>query len=234
MAKTITCAICKKEITKGFFRGTANSLSIAESVNLQVCEECHKTNELNAALHFDRFSTKLSNYKWLNRAKPTPEQVLSLYHKYLKEYEEFKARKIGKSDYRGWFFEVNGKGEFGVSERKLGFLNSDISRDDKIRSFQSDLITDFGFTKEDISCIEYRLTGGDFNGLFHKIYSLEIRLNKDNGITYKPCIVISVAEGGGFGFGYKHFANKHAVEYLEDFKKRIGSDLPIVRVRSFR
>lgn len=235
MAKTVKCAICGKEITKGFFGGTATTLDIADNCNINVCADCHKKYELPAALNFVRFSAKLGNYKYLNRAKPTTDEVIRMFLKYLEEKKQHNAKTSGKeSTYKGWFFESNYEGEFGVSERRLGFLASDISRDDKIRSFQSDIITEFGFTKNDISCIEYRLKGGDFNGLFHKIYSLEIRLNKDKDITYKPTIVITAAEGGGFGLGYKHFANKHALEFLEDFKKKINSDLPIVKVRKFR
>ena len=235
MAKTVNCAFCNKEIQKGLFGGNAETLEIADSVKLDCCEECAAKYRVLAAIHFLRFSTKLSNYKWVNRAKPSTKEIVSMYIKYLNEAQAYKERVAGEeASYQSWFFESNESGFFGISERKLGFMASDISRDDKIASFKSDIITDFGFTKDDITCIKFRLKGGDFNGLFHKIYSLEICLNEEKGITYRPCYAITAVEGGGFMFGYRHFAKKHAREYLEDFRKRIYSDLPIYEVRKFR
>lgn len=236
MAKTVSCAFCNTELTKGFFGGTAEKLDLADSLSVHCCSACAKKYELSAALHYMRFSDKLANYKRLFKTRVSDEDALKMYLTYLDEYAAHCEKTKDGTDacYRGWFFEVDAKGRFGVSERRLGFFSSDVTREDKIRSFQSDLITDCGFTKDDISCIEYRLSGGDFNGLFHKIYSLEIRFNKDKAVTYRPTIAISAVEGGGFAFGYRHFAKKHAEEYLEDFKKRIGSDLPIVMVSRFK
>ncbi len=235
MAKTLTCALCGKEITKKLFGGNAKALDIAEEITLPCCEECYEQQKVSAALHYLRFSTKLANYKWVNRTRPSAEQILAMYRQYIAEYEAHKAKSTGAaSTYRGWFFESDDEGHFGISEQKLGFMASNITRDDKIAAFQSNIITDFGFTRDDISCIEYRLTDGSFNGLFHQIYSLEICLNKDKDITYRPAYVITAVESRFALLGFRRSARKRALEYLEDFKARIGSDLPIKEVRRFR
>lgn len=236
MAKTVSCAFCNTELTKGFFGGTAEKIDLADSLSVHCCSACAKKYELSSALHYTRFSDKLANYKYMFKERVSTEKAVEMYLGYLAEYEAHKEKSKGISEacYNGWFFDANKTGHFGVSERRLGFFASDVTRDDKIASFKNDVILDFGFTKDDITCIEYRLTGGDFNGLFRKIYSFEIRLNNEKTVTYKPAVVISAVEGGGFAFGYRHFAEKHAVEYLLDFKKRIGSNLPIKKVSRFR
>ena len=57
-----------------------------------------------------------------------------------------------------------------------------------------------------------------------------IRLNDETVMTYKPCIARTADSGAGFGFGYQKSAEKKLVYQLEEFKRLIGSDLPIVKI----
>lgn len=235
MAKITTCAFCGKELTKTFFGGTAEELTVADDASLTCCEECRRKYKTVAKQHRARFSVKLANYKWVNRAKPTPDQIAAMYRRYLAEYETYKPRFADTScAYRGWFFKINESGCFGLNEKKLGFLSSNISRDDKIKAYVKDGIDECPFTRDDISCIEFRLTDGSFNGLFHQMYSLEIRLNKAEELTYRPTFAITVVESKMCLLGFRRSARKEAIKLLEDFKAAIGSDLPIVEVKRFR
>ena len=86
----------------------------------------------------------------------------------------------------------------------------------------------FAFTKDDITKIEYQKIGiGQPINLFKRGYSFNIYLNDEKVLTYKPCVARSFAIGKGFGFGYYKSAEKALLAQLEDFKRTIGSNLPV-------
>ena len=235
MAKTINCAFCGKEIKKGMFTGDAAELKIADDVTLDCCEECRAERKKMAKLLAPRFTVKLANYKWENRAKPDKEAIAQMYNEYV---EDVSAHLLKTADCeptdKGPFFVYDREGHFGWFERRVGFMGSDATTSDKLATVKvvgSDL---FGFTKDDISCIEYRLCNGQFLGIFKQAFSVEIRLNHETPLTFKPCYGKSVAIGGGLLFGYKGHARKKALKMLYSFKKVIGSELPIVEVKKWR
>ncbi len=234
MAKTVNCAFCGKEITKGLF-GENNQLDIASLVYVDCCDECYKERKREAKILRHRFALKLENYKWENRAKPRKEQILEMYKSYSHEcavhiLEKSSLAPTGVAE----FFVYDGEGHFGWLERRVGFMGADISTEAKIETIKNSKYDTFGFTKDDISCIEFRLCHGEFSGLFHKGYSVEICLNHEKNLSFKPCYGKSVAIGGGFGFGYRKRARKQALKQLLAFKKLIGSDLEIREVKKFR
>jgi hypothetical protein len=126
---------------------------------------------------------------------------------------------------------------FAVRETRTGFVNSDVSAKDMIKSLEAAGDVDsYLVSRNDIDRIEYRQVGiGEPLGLFNIAYSFEIRLNDEKVITYKPCITRTALLGKGFcGIYNKISARKQMEKLLKEFKEHIGSDLPIVRVRKFR
>ena len=60
MAKTTTCAICGKEITKGLFKGEDRTLTVGDKF-LTCCEDCYQNYKEDAKVDGKRFSTKVDN-----------------------------------------------------------------------------------------------------------------------------------------------------------------------------
>ena len=235
MAKTTICAFCGKEITTGFFSGEARDIAIADNVEVPCCEECYETEKKIAKAFKAHFTTKLENYKWENRSKVSLAEAAKMYVKYKADMQEFLEKNKGKEPQTaGSFYVCDDEGNFGWTERRQGFVNSDVSTKDKIKTLKTMGYDVFGFTKEDISCIEYRLCDSQQLGLFQKAYSLVICLNHEKEVSIKPCFSKTVIVTKKMLFGYRKKAVREAEQMLETFKKRIGSDLEIKEVKKFR
>ena len=235
MAKTVTCTFCGKEITKGFLSGDAENMEIADLVYVDLCPECAKEYKKIIKIHKERFTTKLANYKWENRCRPNSRQVGEMYVAYLNECGE-RMEQLGDAQPTGWgyFYAYDNHGRFGWTERRVDFMGSDISANDKIKALEKNIEVDFfGFDKNDISCIEFRLTNADDLGLFKKAYSVEICLNHERDLTFKPCFGKTVVMVSSV-FGHKKKAAQQVAAMLDEFRQKIGSDLPIRQVRKFR
>ncbi len=237
MAKTIKCAFCGKELTKGFFSGTSETLYIGKTVSVHCCEDCYKRYEAYESDNKRRFEAKLTNWKRLHGVKKLDEQQLAaLYAQYVAGEDAQKA-KTG-DDVLGLFenfYCFNNKGQFSVREFANGFMDEDVRASKMIKSIKkSREVETYAFDKNDITKIEYAPNGmGEFLGFFSKAYSYSIRFNDESEMTYKPCVTRTAVLGRGI-IGHRRSAEKHVVKELEAFKKIIGSDLPIVKVKKFR
>lgn len=236
MAKTTNCALCGKEMTSGFFTGNAQTLDMGiSSCNIVCCEECYEKYKKTAKRIRKRFSTKCEHLRKARKAKLSQKELGQMFFSYLKEEKECLEKCRGEVlDQVMNFFSFNDNGFFSVKEFGTGFSNQDISAGDMLKSIEkSQRDTDcLCFDKNDITKIEYAKIGiGDFNGLFQKIYSFAIRLNDEKVMTYKPTVTRALSYGSGFLFGYERSAEKRLRKTLNEFKKQIGSELPIVKVR---
>ena len=237
MAKTVHCVFCGKELTTGFFNGTSEELEVAELVYLTCCPECKEAMKETAEEEKERFTTKLGNYKRATGKKPKGAELAQLYVTYLQERTDLGSVPCGDIAGFNRFYWVTTDGMFAVRETRTGFVNSDVSARDMIKSLEAAGDVDsYLVSKDDIDRIEYRQVGiGEPLGLFNIAYSFEIRLNDEKVITYKPCITRTAMLGKGFcGIYNKTSARKQMEKLLQEFKSHIGSDLPIVRVRKFR
>lgn len=233
MAKKTNCAFCGKEITKGIFRGNDKLLDCGDSL-ITCCEDCYAEYQVLEKSRKKRFSTKLNNLKNAKKIKKLPEsEIARMYATYAREEEaqtiksatEIPCEQIG-------IFLLSENGCFSVRESATGFVNEDINAKQMIKSMKKSQKTDcLFFDKNDITRIEFaKVRSGTFVGLFAKAYSFAIRFNDEKEITYKPCIVKTAMLGRGFGFGYQKNAEAKLMDQLEFIKKKIGSDLPVVKV----
>ena len=235
MAKTTVCAICGKEINKGFLGSNVEHLDIGSAAfGLTCCKECHATYKSVAIRHKERFNAKLENFKRANKKKKLSEQeVGALFVEYAAASKPEKP--LDKSQILpnfSHFYRYSEEGRFAVREFALGFFNSDVCAKAMVKSKAESALLDFNvFDRNDITKIEYSRAGsGDPLGLFSIAYSFNIRLNDERVMTYKPCITRAAFVGHGFGFGYYRSAEKKLIAELEALKRIIGSDLPITKV----
>lgn len=237
MAKTAKCAFCGAEVKTGFFAGNAEMLYLGQEI--PCCESCYKTYGKEIEEREDRIKTKIENLKKSSRVKLSNEDVAMLVKKYLAE-EEQQREKVGIQllpEFSG-FFNYNEDGYFTVHEFLLSsFLDGDSSIESigvsKAKSMEVDSLP---FTKDDITRIEYRKATkvGASTGMFSEAHSFEIRLNDSKTFTYKPCITRLGVIGNGFlPFLAAKDAEKQVIEALEMFKRIIGCDLPVVKVKKF-
>ncbi len=234
MAKVTNCAFCGKEITAGLFKGDAVLLNVGLQI-LSCCEECYKKYQPIYEQYKDRFELKLENLKKSSK-KISHTDIAKMFIKYIDEAKQYEENSIEKDvDLFTSFFAYNSNGEqyFSVKEFGKGWLNSDITAKDMVKSINAaQNEANIFFDKEDITKIEYAKMGiGDPLGLFSVAYTFTIRLNDENVMTYKPCITRAAFIGHGFGFGYRRSAEKKLIKVLNEFKRIVGSDLPIVKVR---
>ncbi len=235
MAKTVKCAFCGKELQKGLLSGNAQALVLGGYETLDVCEDCKKHYESVEVQVSERFGAKLMNYKRTNKIKKINQaEIAKLYDQYVRDEAENVARysAVEFTFFKDFYCYENG-GRFTVKEFANGFLGEDVGTGQMVKTIKKSKKEDTGvFTKDDITKIEYAVNGsGSFVGLFRKAYSFSIRLNDETVLQYKPCITRSTVLGYGFMFGYRGSAEKRMVKELEGFKKAIGSDLPIVKVK---
>lgn len=234
MAKTTNCVFCGKELKSGLFRGDDYALTIGDGY-VTCCEECLDTYSDDAKRHKKRLIVKLENLKRASKRKKISEKELAeMYMVYRKE-EETQMEKCGAqipTDILGCFV-YGDRGGFAVKEQKTGFANSDITAKDMVKTLdKADEYDCFFFDKEDITKLEYRPAGsGSGLTMFSAAFAYEIRLNDEKVLTYKPCIAKMAVVGTGL-FKRKS-ADKNMYLFLNLFRKRIGSDLPIVKVKKF-
>lgn len=234
MAKTTTCSFCGKEIVKGIFKGDAELLQVTSADFIDCCPECYERYRMDAKASRERFETKLDNYKWQTKKRVDKAQLVSLFLQYVAESKAYTDRlgnvAIGGTD----FYAYDEQGHFACTERRMDFGGNDVSAKDKVKALDKYAVIDPPvFTKDDISCIRYRLSNSNTLGLFAMAYSVDICLNTTADVTYRPTYIRSVVLVKGI-CGYKKKAHRQALELLDTFRQRIGSTLPIEEVRKFR
>ena len=230
MAKTTNCAMCGKEIQKGFFSSESFALSVGGEL-VTVCEDCYNHYDPLEKVHKKRFTTKLNAMRYAAHTKPSKAEIAKLYQKYLQEAEQYAPKSEGAEAVYiiGGFAKVTEDGRFSVMEASNDLLGSDIGAGDMVKTLDaSGKAEEIWFTKDDITKIEFAYNDrGDFLGFFNKAYSYTIRLNDEKVMTYRPAITRAAALGKGFFLGYRKNADKVMVENLEEFRRAIGSTLPI-------
>ena len=235
MAKTTTCAFCGKEITKGLFSSDSQLLALGGFETLDVCEDCKKHYEVVESQVKNRFGPKLMNYMRTNKIKKNDQhEIAKLYDQYVRaEAENVLAYSSVEFKCFRDFYCHDQNGHFTVKEFANGILGKDIGAGQMVKTVEKSKKTNDGvFTKDDITKIEFaKNSTGTFLGPFRQAFSFSIRLNDETEIQYNPCITRSVVIGYGFLFGYRRSAEKKLIKELEGFKKAIGSDLPIVKVK---
>ena len=88
------------------------------------------------------------------------------------------------------------------------------------------------FTAADITRIEFRKNFEEHTGVMSSVVSYDIRLNDEKEMTYKPCITRYFVTGKGIS--PSHSAEKEMLRMLEGFQKKIGTDIPVVKVKKFK
>lgn len=198
------------------------------------CPFCGK--EINASIRSDESEQLYVG----DMVKLTDVDLANMILTYLSEEDEY-INKNGhkKLDYFRHFYCFNDEGYFTVREfLNSTFIESDISARAMVASkVASEIVDTAPFTKDDITKLEYRFTSklGDPVGLVSFAFSVEIRLNDEKVLTYKPCITRLAVIGRGITpYFTRRSAEKKVKAALEDFKRATGCTLPIVKVRKFK
>jgi hypothetical protein len=174
--------------------------------------------------------------KKATKRKPTEKEITEMFLQYLEEEKKYsgKTAQIEPDMFKSFYvYDSLAPTYFSTREFGKGFLKSDVAAERMVKSLEKAENTQCCcFDKDDITKIEYAQIGSGNNlGLFKQAYSYAIRLNDESIMTYKPCVTRTAVLGSGFLFGYKKSAEKKVIEMLNEFKKQIGSDLPIVKVK---
>ena len=189
MAKMTNCAICGKEIKKGFFSEESETLSLSLDVSITCCTECSKVFSDAEVFDHERFARKIYNYQKNNKRKLTDAEIGRMFLQYTSDIQNH-ILTTDCDRYVGFcgFCYCDEDGNFAVKEHQLGFCSRDIGTIDMVASqINNRLYHDVFFNKNDITKIAYRRKKlGDPYGLFSAAYSYDIILNDEKTFTYKP------------------------------------------------
>lgn len=233
MAKTTTCAFCGKELTTGFFKGDAFSVSVGSHTAV-CCEHCHDQYSKDLTRIEKRLKIKLNNYAAANRTRKLDSSfVADAIRRYLEEEKEQIARcgTITDATDLGYFVVDEEKGYFAIREFEFG---RDATTGETLRNMKrAEEVGDVWFCKDDITHLEYATTlVGHSVGLFATAYTFQIRLNNEKVVTYKPCITRATFLGKGL---FPHSQRKRAIEQcaaaLTLLKDTIGAEIPVTSVK---
>ncbi len=235
MAKTKTkaCGFCGKEITTGLFKGTEKLLNIGGWHYISCCGDCYNKHEEDADRVKERLGIKLDNCAFSSEGALSDEDKVKVFFRYLEEEKEYSARTCVNPKPLG-FFMVDESCHFTAIESKLNLLATKKQLEKDIAAIFD--YSNIWFNKDDITRLEYRYAGsyGVSDGLFDGVYAFEVRLNDEKDISFKPCIIRMAFSANGFTGGIrKKKAKEMCVSKLEELKRFIESDLPIVEVKKF-
>lgn len=234
MAKMTKCAICGKEIKKGFFSEESETLSFTLDVSITCCKECEETFRDAEVFDHERFGRKIYNYQKNTKRKLTDAEIGHMFLQYTSDMQNH-ILKTDCDRYVGFcgFCYCDEDGNFAVKEHQLGFRSRDIGIIDMVVSKANNMLChDVFFDKNDITKIAYRRKKlGDPRGPFGAAYSYDIILNDENTFTYKPGMSRASTIGHGLPFLWFFSADKKIRKMLEEFKQAIGSDLPIEKAK---
>lgn len=234
MAKMTSCDFCGKEIKKGVFAGESFWIDVGNNMqgNLTCCEDCYNKYHPEEKAERKRFATKLENMKKSTKKRYSNKEIAKMFAEYIDEKYVILAKHGDElPEYYSGGFVTNSNGCFYLTEFCKGYINSDVSATDMIKSLDKSQSADCCcFDKNDITKIEYARVGrGDILSFSKTAFSYEIRLNDESVMTYKPCITRTAVIGKGV-FLTGRSAEQEIVNALTFFKMGIGSDLPIKRI----
>ncbi len=238
MAKTLNCAFCAKQIEKKFFGGNTQTILIGTRT-VDCCDECYKKYTALLKGEQKRLETKLTNYTYSTKDKlKSDETVAQMIKNYVDEKNHYlSTREDAVPTLSNVFYAFSGN-KFWIEEFGLDMANSSVTNRQLLKARkQAENLKSTNttyFTKDDITKIEYRIRSCYMLGMFGRVCVVEIRLNDQKQITYKPTIARAVFSFTKIlPFGDKKKACRLAEEMLNEFKINIGSDLPIVKVKKF-
>jgi hypothetical protein len=236
MAKVTHCNFCNKELTTGFFGGTANSIYLTDVDSVVCCDECREKYKQEAKRVKKRFITKVDNCKASSKKKMDETTLAKAFLRYLAEEKEQIERcgLITDSIPCGFFGYDEQRAYFAVREYRQG---DEVFTKKKIKNINAaSEIGEVWFCKDDVTRLEYRVTSGfgESTGLFSSVFEFDVRLNDEKNVTYKPCITKMYFMGKGlFPHSQKKKAKLQCAKELEVLKNLIGSELTVTEVKKF-
>lgn len=246
MAKVKNCAFCGKEMKTGFlgFIGSeVKSLGLG-SENFDVCEDCWSKyfdfwyDDSHPTVFEHRFDIKLANAMRGRKEKPSKDEIKKLFLDYYNEglqyIERCKNEKLfgdtesveGISAMLNTLFDYTENGFFTIMEGELGEAFYTPLKDVYEDIQSADRKHNVGFTKDDISCIEYHIgkIEEDDIGLGYAV--LELKLNDYKELSFKPAFVRTVICTDSKN---PKKVRENAQYQVENFREKIGAtDIPIV------
>ena len=235
MAKTVTCAFCGKEITKGMFRGDAKSLCAGGLDYITCCEDCMEKYQIKDMDEVKRFEAKYLNYKKANKIKKlSQEEMAALYRDYVEEMYYYHRRNgtVVLNNNIG-FFRYNDEGCFSVAESQVIKLVAASDMRKLIDNMEK--VCKCAFTGEDISRLEYRIVdkmGEDYGKMLNTAYLFEVHFNDPRVLTYKPTMLHYVMTGEALlKMNRRKKAEDSLVSVLNTIKKKTGSRARIVKIK---
>lgn len=248
MAKVKNCPFCGKEIKLGFlgiFGGDAKKLELGGIASIHVCEDCEKKHHKFVENDNGRFGVKFENFIEANDKNFDDKVIANMFLEYCEQAQSYKANCNGEKPITpiGNFYDYSENGFFWTIEELIDDDNPEDYFEENLLKFAegTSLKSPCGFTKNDISCIEYCVLC-DSNDLEEdenlncKRYSLVgIKLNDYTQMTYKPCftkaVVITLYKGL---VAKEKNIERDILTQLEEFRNAIGAnDIPIVKVKKF-
>ncbi len=245
MAKVKYCAFCGKEMKTGFLGIIGNEVGhlTLGAESFEVCLDCATKynlfifNDRHPSSYTNRFDMKLANAMRGRKEKPSKDEIKKLFLDYYNEglqyAEKSKNEKIfgntktvaGLSAMLNTLFDYSENGFFTVMEGDMGeslcLLKNMYER---IRSAERK--HNVGFTKDDISCIEYHIGKIEEDDMGLGYATLELKLNDYKELSFKPAFIRTIICTDSKNLKK---ARENAQYEVENFREKIGAtDIPIV------
>jgi len=246
MAKVKYCAFCGKEMKTGFLGIIGNEVGhlTLGAESFEVCLDCATKynlfmfNDRHPSSYTDRFNMKLANAMRGRKEKPSKDEIKKLFLDYYNEglqyAEKSKNEKIfgntktvsGLSAMLNTLFDYSENGFFTVMEGELGEAFYLPLKDVYAKIRSAERKHSVGFTKDDISCIEYHVgkIEEDDMGLGYAV--LELKLNDYKELSFKPAFIRTVISTDSKN---PKKVRENAQFEVENFREKIGAtDISIV------
>ncbi len=249
MAKVKNCPFCGKEIKVGFlgiFGGDAKKMELGDIASIRVCEDCEKKHHQFVENDNGRFGVKFKNFIEANDKNFDDKVIANMFLAYCEQAQSYKLKCNDEKPITpvGNFYDYSENGFFWTLEATTGYDDPKDYLEENLLKFKegTSLKSPCGFTKNDISCIEYCVLyesndRDEFGGSNSKRYSLVgIKLNDYTQLTYKPCftkaVVITLYKGL---VAKEKNVERNILTQIEEFRSAIGAnDIPIVKVKNFK
>lgn len=236
MAKKVTtCSYCGKELKTNLLLGNEKLLSPADDILISCCPDCYRQREKEADKVHDQLTAKVKNYMRKHKMYGLipDEQARPIYEQYLQDRAALQAGRENILPLKkGDFYQYDANGYFRWRE-------SDISMDwnttnNKYKTVKNGLVNDPDvYHRDDIQFIRYRVSSHQALDMFHHACTVDVCVNEMDTISAKPQTVRFVVVTKGLHLSFTKKACEDAARQVEAFRKAIGSDLPIERVKKF-
>lgn len=235
MAKTRICPFCGREYKDSFFGASeSGSLTFGEGLTYiatRCCDQCKEKYKSVSKEERNRFAVKIDNMKSATKKKFKDADIAKMFLDYLREKETRPAQPEDEVMPLGFYF-ATADGHFCI--REFNTSNVEFSYKSYMKAIDKVFAPDTSqmFTAADITRIEFRKNFEEHTGVMSSVVSYDIRLNDEKEMTYKPCITRYFVTGKGIS--PSHSAEKEMLRMLEGFQKKIGTDIPVVKVKKFK